>query len=139
MYVSDIREQDFPKKERRAQAPSFVKLARNYVLIALLVALFGAIYETASFGVYSWFMLYAWAVPMVLGAVPALMAATTSKTVKIHRSAVRFWNAGIATLTVGSLFTGVVQIYGTQSGWSWAYGIAGSVLLLIAVLCGFFK
>ena len=139
MYASDSREQDFPREKRRAAAPSFVKLARNYLLVALVVALFGAIYESASFGVYSWFMLYAWAIPMLLGTVPALMAATSAKPIRIHRTAVRFWNAGIATLTVGSLFTGVVQIYGTQSGWSWAYGIAGSILLLIAILYGFFK
>ncbi len=115
---------------------SYASTAGKYVLIALGLALFGAIYEHFSFGVYSYYMIYAFAVPLALGAAPALLLACSEHPPVICETARKFWRDGIAVLTVGSLFTGVIQIYGTDSNWSLAYGAAGILLLLIAVVTG---
>ena len=114
----------------------YASTAGRYVLIALALALFGAIYEHFSFGVYSYYMIYAFAVPLALGAAPALLLARSERPPVICETARKFWRDGIAVLTVGSLFTGVIQIYGTDSRWSLAYGAAGILLLLIAVVTG---
>lgn len=110
----------------------YTSIARNYVLIALGLALFGAIYEHFSFGVYSYYMIYAFAVPLVLGALPALLFSCAKRPPYICGATRKLWRDGIAVLTVGSLFTGVIQIYGTDSGWSLVYGIIGVSLLLLA-------
>ena len=41
-----------------------------YLLLALVLALFGAVYEVFSHGVYSYYMLYAFAFPLAGGALP---------------------------------------------------------------------
>lgn len=110
--------------------------ARNYVLISLGIALFGAVYEHFSFGVYSYYMIYAFAVPLVLGALPALLFACSKRPPAFAGAARKLWRDGIAVLTVGSLFTGVIEIYGTDSGWSLVYAVAGTALLLLACVVG---
>ena len=115
---------------------NYSRTARNYVLIALGIALFGAVYEHFSFGVYSYYMIYAFAVPLVLGALPALLLACSKKPPAFAGAARKLWRDGIAVLTVGSLFTGVIEIYGTDSGWSLVYAVAGAALLLLACVVG---
>ena len=50
---------------------NFLRVGKNYVLIAIGLAAFGAVYEHFSFGVYSNYMVYGFAVPLLLGALPA--------------------------------------------------------------------
>ena len=109
-----------------------VRAARAYVAVAVVVALFGAIYEHFSFGVYSYWMMYAFAVPLVLGALPSLWLATVKKSFRIPLMARKMWHAGVAIWTVGSVFTGVLAIYGTGSAWSLIYAAAGGILFAIA-------
>lgn len=111
-----------------------IHAARAYVAVSVAVALFGAIYEHFSFGVYSYWMMYAFAVPLVLGALPALMLVTGKRTFPVPLIARKMWHAGVAALTVGSVFTGVLVIYGTSSAWSVVYGAAGCILLTIAAV-----
>lgn len=122
MYASDTRS-DTP----------FLSV-RNYVLITLLVAVFGAVYEHFSFGVYSYFMLYAWMVPFVMGVLPSVFLACSKKPVVIRDAGRRLWHDAVAVLTLGSLFTGVVQIYGTQSAWSYVYALIGIVFAVLAFI-----
>ena len=107
-----------------------LKAARNYLLAALFCAFFGAVYETFSHGVYSPFMLYAFAFPLILGTLPAIMIGLRSGAPL--RVCEKLWAAGVATLTVGSLFQGILDIYGTSSGLVFAYWIGGGVLLLFS-------
>ena len=46
----------------------------------------------------------------------------------------RLWNTGVATLTVGCPFPGILDIYGTDSGLGTVYWIAGPPLLVLALL-----
>jgi hypothetical protein len=49
------------------------------------------------------------------------------------RAAVLLWNSGIAALSVGSVFKGVLDIYGTTNPLIVVYPVAGGILLLAAV------
>ncbi|MBP5353946.1 MAG: hypothetical protein J6Y67_02265 [Lachnospiraceae bacterium] len=116
-----------------------VRAARTYVFVSALVALFGAVYEHYSFGVYSYWMIYAFAVPLAFGAVPALMLATTKRVSRLPAITRKLWHAGIAVWTVGSIYTGVLAIYGTDSSWSAVYAAAGCALLSVAAITAVFR
>lgn len=111
------------------------KLLRNcliYVGAVVLTAAFGAIYESFSHEVYSYFMLYAFAVPLVLGVIPTLCAALFARDIPLGWGA-RLYNSGAAALTVGSIFEGVLEIYGTTNRLMLVYIIAGAALLLVGI------
>lgn len=117
-----------------------MKVVRNYVFVILFCILFGGIYEHFSFGVYSNFMIYAFAWPFVFGLIPALLLAIRSERRKQagkreadRKWPERLWHTGIATLTVGSIFKGILDIYGTDSVLTIVYWIVGGALLLIGL------
>ena len=97
---------------------------------ALFCALFGAVYERFSHGVYSYAMIYAFAFPLVLGALPLYLIGALNAPYpgRLLRSV---YHAGIATLTVGSIVTGILEIYGTTVSLTLAYWIVGSALVLL--------
>lgn len=108
-----------------------------YLLLSIFVALFGSIYETFSHGVYSGYMIYAFAFPLVGGTLPFL-ALCLSRRVPYPAAAARnLYHSGIATLTTGSIVRGVLEIYGTTNTLSRLYWIFGVALLLFsaALMC----
>ena len=109
-----------------------LRTARSDFLAALVCAVFGAVYEHFSFGVYSPYMLFAFAVPLLLGALPALLLATGAQAAAVPAITRKLWHAGVASLTVGALFRGVLDIYGTASSLTRIYWVAGAVLLMAA-------
>lgn len=110
--------------------------ARLYVLAAVNVGVFSAIYEKFSFGVVSLFMVFAFAVPLLLGGlVFFLLGRALKKTGStLPTLACKFWHAATATLTTGFLFRGVLEIYGTSSALSSVYWAASAVLAALALL-----
>ena len=110
------------------QAPSVLKSALAYLVASLLCAAFSAIYEAFSHGVYSYFMIYAFAIPLTLGALPNLVVALTGRRAP-GKLAANVWNSGVATLTVGSLFQGALDIYGTTSRLVVVYPVVAAILL----------
>ena len=117
---------------------TLVRHAAGLLATALFVALFGAIYEHFSHEVYSYSMIYAFAIPLVLGVLPYLIMALKDKG-QPGRTFLNLWNAGIITLTVGSLFKGVLDIYGTTNRLLTVYPIAGGVLLLAGLACAYLR
>lgn len=117
--------------DRRLKTPQ--KLILADLGAALFCALFGAVYEAFSHGVYSYAMIYAFAFPLVLGVLP-LYLITVLRAAFPPRAARRIYHAGIATLTVGSLVTGVLEIYGTTNPLTVIYWIAGGALVLLGLL-----
>ena len=105
------------------------------ILIDLIAALFcvafGAVYEVFSHGVYSYGMIYAFVFPLMLGVLP-LMLITMLHAPYPNRFARGVYHAGIATLTVGSLVSGALEIYGTTNPLTLVYWITGGAL----VVCG---
>ncbi len=104
-----------------------------HTLASILTAVFGAVYEYFSHGVYSYFMIYAFLIPLILGAFPSLCFAFF-KHKSISSWTMRLYNCGIAALTVGSVFEGVLQIYGTTNRLIVFYPIVGAGLLAASLL-----
>jgi len=106
------------------------KMALRYLIISAAAALIGAVYECFSHEVYSYYMIYAFAFPLVLGAVPSLLLLKRARSLRIPYRCSQMWQLGILTLTVGSMFQGVLEIYGTTNRLIMLYLIAGAVLML---------
>lgn len=104
-----------------------------YVCATAFCALFGAVYEIFSHGVYSYYMIYAFAIPLCLGVLPLsfIIAGVGRVPTKAVRS---FYDCGVATLTVGSIFKGVLVIYGTTNRLSIVYLLAGIPLIAIGLI-----
>ena len=104
-----------------------------YLAAALFCLLFGAVYEHFSHGVYSNAMVYAFAYPLCLGVLPFFAACAFGKErLAPSGASAHLWADGVATLTVGSILSGVLEIYGTDSALLAVYPIAGAALLLAA-------
>ena len=101
--------------------------------LSLFCALFAGIYERFSHGVWSFSMVFAFAWPLAGGALPALVMAV--RRCPAPRPAARWlWRAGLATLAVGSLFRGALEIYGTSNRLTAVYPIVGFSLCAAAAL-----
>ena len=98
----------------------------------LFLVLFGAVYENYSHGVFSYFMLYAFTIPLVFGVTLYTILLFAGK--YPSRVFVNLWNSAIAAFGVGSVFRGVLEIYGTTNTLSFVYPVAGSVLGVSALV-----
>ena len=78
-------------------------------------------------------MIYAFAIPLILGTVPLLSIAIWGK-VYPDKTALTAWNCGIAALTIGCIVQGVLEIYGTTNHLMIVYPIAGFVLLSAGII-----
>ena len=116
---------------------SDISLKRNLIgniAGTAFLALFGAIYEAFSHEVYSYFMIYAFAVPLTLGVLPyALLLISLNYP---GRAALNLWNSGNAAISVGCVFRGVLEIYGTTNSLSVIYPVSGLLLLTAGLITG---
>ena len=101
---------------------------------SLFCALFGAVYELFSHEVYSYSMIYAFAIPLAGGALPFLAIAMGHIRRFPGRISRSLYHAAITTFTIGSIMKGVLEIYGTTSALLPAYWIAGGLLTAGAVI-----
>lgn len=82
-------------------------------------------------------MIFAFAVPLLLGALPYALL--------LHRGKasgwvfLNLWNSGVACLSVGCVFQGVLAIYGTTNALIVVYPIAGGLLLLLGLTSVFLR
>ena len=109
-----------------------------YLIVAVFCAVFGAVYEHFSHQVYSAYMVYAFAFPLVAGSVVFCGLSLFGKFFP-GRVAFNLYNSGIATLTVGSIFKGVLEIYGTTNSLSDIYFIVGLVFVIVGFVLFFSK
>ncbi|MBQ7247577.1 MAG: hypothetical protein IJS22_05765 [Lachnospiraceae bacterium] len=103
------------------------------MLAACLCALIAAVYESFSHEVYSYYMLFAFAVPLAGGALPLLALVLAGRQLP-GRLAVWAWSSGIAALTVGSMFKGALDIYGTTSRLLIVYPVIASVMMCLGLV-----
>ena len=159
MFISD-------RPEMCRYADGMLLDAKISFAAAAFCALFGGIYEYFSHEVYSGYMIFAFAIPLFLGAFPALGAARYVKK-KAEKERTKFtdiktpvcdkmdntmaedndgeaegicvpgrisrnaWNSGIAALTVGCVFRGVLEIYGTTNRLLVVYPAIAAILLCV--------
>ena len=110
---------------------NYGKIALIYLCFSIFLALFGAVYEHYSFGVYSYFMLYAFAFSLVGGVLPALILALCGRERRPWTWTAWLYRSGIATLSVGSVIRGVLDIYGTGNVLTvWYWYIGGGLCIL---------
>ena len=110
----------------------YLAVMEAYLLAAVCCALFGAVYELFSHEVYSFFMIYAFAFPLLLGVIPFFLMYKHER--RFPGKAADLVHAGVAALTVGSIMQGVLQIYGTSSPLTAVYWAAGVVLVSVGWL-----
>lgn len=110
-----------------------LKTAFAYLLVSLFCALFGAVYERFSHGVYSFYMIYAFGFPLAGGTLPFLAISLSRKR---YPGAVarNLYHSGIATLTVGSIVQGILDIYGTTNRLTGLYWIVGVILVVSGIV-----
>ena len=121
MFTSDIN------NKNKAFKTAFV-----YLLISLFCAFFGAVYEIFSHGVYSYFMIYAFGFTLAGGTLPFSILALSKTKWYPNKLTYSFYHYGIATLTVGSIVRGVLDIYGTSNDLSNIYWWVGFAFILVS-------
>lgn len=114
---------------------AFGRTAARYLFAAAVSAVFSAVYEAFSHGVYSAFMIWMFLWPLLGGAIPFGILARCRRLPKPPRRSRCLYHSGIATLTVGSCMTGIFEIYGTTSGYVAVYWVAGFALAIAGLLC----
>ena len=97
-----------------------------YLFSTAACAFFGAVYELFGHEVYSYYMIYAFAFPLLLGAIPFFLMQKAGK--PFPGRAADLIHAGVAALTAGSIVQGVLKIYGTANCLTLAYWITGGVI-----------
>ncbi len=105
-----------------------------YLALSIFCALFGAVYECFSHDVYSYHMIYAFGYPLCLGTLPCFSLCVTKRLRLPKRLSVNLYNAGVASLTIGSILKGIHDIYGTASTLVSIYYIVGIPLVVAALL-----
>ena len=101
------------------------------IIGTIFLALFGGVYEVFSHQVYSYFMLYAFAIPLMMCVLPYAILLLKEK--YPGKRFLNLWNTASATLSIGSVFAGVLAIYGTTNSLIIVYPIAGGILILISL------
>ena len=115
---------------------SDLRTAAAYLIISVILAFAGAVYEYFSFGVYSYFMIYAFAIPLCLGALPFMIkhirsAEPDGKHVRSRQRAEDIYHSAVAALTSGSIVHGALMICGRPNSLVLIYPAAAAILLLI--------
>ena len=134
---------------------SAIKTGMKYFAASIVIAAAAAVYGLFSHGVYSYFMTYAFMIPLLGGALPHLIAAMRRADADTKNSAnepeeytesrtqtgfAKLFDAKdtqlaiIATLTAGSLLKGVLDIYGTTNRLLIAYPAIALLILTIALV-----
>ena len=120
--------------ERKASEAA--KTALVYLILSVFCALFGAVYESFSHDVYSFYMIYAFGFPLVGGALPYGILSAFHISKSSSALARNLYHSGIATLTVGSIVRGVLDIYGTTNSLSRYYWFVGFFTVAAGVVIG---
>lgn len=113
---------------------SAIKTGMKYFAASIVIAVAAAVYGLFSHGVYSYYMTYAFMIPLLAGALPHLLTAlkgADQKTMLTGLNDVQL--AFVATLTAGSLLKGVLDIYGTTNRLLIAYPVMAAIILVVVL------
>ena len=107
--------------------------------VTVFTGIFSAVYEHYGHGVKSNPMIFAFVYPLVLGVIPLIALAYLPSMKKVRydgavRAGINLFYSAIATLTLGSVASGVVEIYGTTNHLIKYYYIVGCPLLAAGLI-----
>ena len=108
------------------------RMAFACLILTVIMAVIGEVYEYFSFGVFSFPMLYAFKFYLIGGVLFWQLIGRKHKYVSPGFACL--WNAGLTTLTVGGLVYGALEIYGTYHPLTAVFWIAGGVLMLLGIV-----
>lgn len=106
-----------------------LRIRDRWLLATVSTVFFSAVYECFSHQVYSRAMILAFLYPLLGGLMPTTLLMLAKAKLQPGEWTRSLWDAGIASLTLGSLFRGVLEIYGTTSRLSVIYPVLGWTLL----------
>lgn len=112
------------------------KTASIYIFTTLLCVALNYVYSLFGHGVSSLFMSYAFVFSLVLGVIGFIVLGWLNLD---NRVAFNLYNAGIATLTVGSILRGVIDIAGADTTYPVYYFFVGAVCVAIGGLIYFYQ
>lgn len=98
-----------------------------YMVSTLFLITFNSIYSLFGHGVSSPYMSYAFAYSLVLGVGGFLLLGLLKLE---NRIAYNLYNAGIATLTIGSVLRGIIEIAGADSIYPAIYFAVGTLFVM---------
>lgn len=107
----------------------------SYSLLTIFFFAFSRIYESFSFGETSLHMHYLFAVPLLGGAILALLLKIMPN---LGRICLNLWNSAVAVLTAGMLFRGIVNLSGRSTTLDQPYWYVGLAFAILAIASLFF-
>ena len=115
----------------KASKKQLKKTAVVYALITVFFFIFSRIYEHFSFGETSVYMHYLFGVPLIGGMVLLIFQKMIPN---LSRLSLNLWNSAVATIAMGVLFRGIVNLSGRSTTmdlpyWYMGIGLAGLALL----------
>ena len=132
----------YEKKEGQLSWKSLLPIG----LITIFVFAFAQIYGLFSHGVHSAFMSYAFLLPLTLIFLPKFINLCTGNRLwnlslengdeagekKLFFTSLAFflWKSVVEVITVGSIYKGVLDIYGTSGTFEWIYLVVGILALV---------
>lgn len=131
MFTSD------ENKKSNAKRRGTLKTVIVYFVLSVLAVVVDNVYALFGHGVRSASMSLMFLYPLLGGAVVFLLLGLITPHIggRIYRTGYNLYSAGIATLTVGSFFRGILDIAGTASGFSGIFTIIGWTLAGVG-FCG---
>lgn len=117
------------------QRKYLIKAVYVYMAASAFCVIFAGVYEHFSHGVYSLYMILAFLYPLIGGLVLMGVEIVSHGKRIPRRLSFNLYNSGIATLTVGSIFNGALEIYGTTNRLVTVYRIAGRTFLFAGIIC----
>ena len=102
---------------------------------SVFVLIFGIIYELFSHGVISYYMIFAFLIPLINFLINIIFI---SGKIKINKLSKNLFSMSIYSFTFLSIIKGVLDIYGTTNNLIFIYLIFGLILLVTSIIL-FFK
>lgn len=108
------------------------KQRKIYLIISIICLIFSLIYEHFSHEVYSFYMISAFLIPLILGSVVSTLL--SMKNIRVSRISNNLYNASVATFTIYFVMRGFLEIYGTTNSIINIYPIVGIILLVVSII-----
>lgn len=110
------------------------KIRKNYFYYSIFLVIFAFVYELFSHSVYSNYMIFAFLIPLIGGYCASFFIKKG-----FSRTGILLYNLGIVTLSIGSVFKGVLEIYGTTNRLSFFYLVTGLLLVISGIIMCFLE